>query len=384
MTTPSLRFRPHGVGRFFVAGFLSLWLCAWSAGELFALWFLWTFLTTGQGPLAVVVFVLLWVSVWSWGGIVALTLVLRCLWSEDRLVLHDDGRLECLARLGPFRRRRALPWREILRFRVQAEAARGGALVAELPGRTLEITRLGNLRQRQEAAEQLNRALGPRPEPREPNPAPAVLPAGWQEVSPSFDSPLLVPHPGLRRRQSLAMGLVCLLVWGLLALLVGGALTRPALWVGVLVLGALGLACGWGLLWLLFGRREWRLEPRRLVLQRRFAGRLRTLGEARALQLTETIDSDGDRCYRLEATRSAGRPLTVDHSGQDPASLRSLGAWLAARAHVPFEDRVPTEAQRLERRTAELQRLRQQLTEAGPLGRWAAQLIDRDDAGRSA
>ncbi len=378
----TFRFRPRGPGRFFVAGFLSLWLGGWMAGEIFALWFLWNSLTTGQGPLPVVIFLLVWVCFWTLGGVFALGEVLRCLWSEDRLVLRDDGRLELRCRLGPLDRRRSLPWREIRQFRVRTDPAGAGVLLADLPGRSIPITRLGTPRQRKEAAQQLNGALGLRPASEEP--APAVLPPGWQEVTPSFDSPLLIPHQGWRRRQALVMALVCLVVWGLLALLVGGALRRPGLWAGVVPLSLLAMACGWGLLWLLFGRREWRLEPRRLVLQRRFGGHLRTLGEAQALELTETIDSDGDRWYHLQATRPTGRPLPIDHIADDPASLRSLGAWLSQRAHVPFEDRVPSEAQRLEQRAAELRRLRRQLAEAGPLGQWISRLIERNDPRGSA
>jgi hypothetical protein len=320
VTDPTrFRFRPRGAGRFFVAGFLMFWLCGWAAGEVFALWFLWTALTTAQGPLPVVAFLLLWVTLWSLGGIGALREVLRCLWSEDRLVLHGDGRLERVVRLGPFRRRRSLPLSQIHRFRVEADAARGEALVADLPGGAIEITRLGSLRERQEAAEQLNQALGRHGVAAEPEPPPAVLPPGWEELTPSFGSPLLVSDQGLRRRQALVMALVNLVVWGGLALLVRGALSSAGLWVPVVPLGVVALACGWGLLWLLAGRREWRLEPRRLVLQRRFGGRLRTLGEAHGVELSETIDSDGDRWYRLQATGSGGPPLTIAKGAHDPA-----------------------------------------------------------------
>ncbi len=384
-TAPTrFRFRPRGAGRFVVAGFLTFWLCGWAAGELFALWFLWTVLHTGQGPLPAVLFVLVWVVLWSLGGLSALREVLRCLWSEDHLLLHGDGRLERVVRLGPFRRRRSLPLSQIRRFRVAAEPARGGALLADRPGRAIEITRLGSRQERQEAAEQLNRALGRHAVAAEPEPAPAVLPPGWEELTPSFGSPLLVRHRGLRRRQALGMALVTLVVWGGLALLVRGALSSAGLWVPAAALAVLTLACGWGLLCLLFGRREWRLEPRRLVLQRRFGGRLRTLGEARGLELSETIDSDGDRWYRLQATGTGGLPLTVEQGAHDPEALRCLGAWLSLRTRVPFEDRVPSEEQRLQQRSAELQRLRRQLAEAGPLGRWAARLIETDAPGPSA
>ena len=217
----------------------------------------------------------------------------------------------------------------------------------------------------------------------EPEPAPAVLPPGWEELTPSFGSPLLVRHRGLRRRQALGMALVNLVVWGA-AGAAGARRPSPGRASGWrrLPLAVLALACGWGLLWLLFGRREWRLEPRRLVLQRRFGGRLRTLGEARGLELSETIDSDGDRWYRLQATGTGGRPLTIDQGAHDPASLRCLGAWLSRRTHVPFEDRVPSEAQRLQQRSAELQRLRRQLGR-GRAPRALGGAADRDRRARA-
>ncbi|MEA5443603.1 hypothetical protein [Cyanobium gracile] len=379
--TTTFRFRPQGPGRFFVAAFLAFWLCGWLVGEIFALWFLWTFLATGQGALPVALFLLVWVSLWSVGGATALQHLLRALWSEDRLTVAADGSLERQVRLGPLRHRRALARGSIRCFQV-GDGGPGGALVAVLPDRRLEITRLGSSQQRREAADQLNRLLGLRPQPEDPvqSPAPVVLPAGWQVLTPSFGSPLLVPDPALRRRHRLVMGLVNLVLWGLLALLVRGGLHGPGVWVLGIPLALVALACGWGQVWLAFGRLEWRLEPRVLVWQRRFGHRLRTLGEARALELVELVDSDGDRSYRLQATRPPGKPLLVDQQSRDPASLRQLGAWLAARAHVPFEDQVPTEAERQAQRAAEHERLRQQLAASGRLGRWAAQQLDRVEA----
>jgi hypothetical protein len=281
------------------------------------------------------------------------------------------------AHRGPFRRRRVLPRQEIRRFHVRETGAGGGALLAEVAGPPLEITRLGSRRQRQEAADQLNRALGLQPLPDAPAPAVAVLPAGWLELTPSIGSPLLVPDPALRRQHRLVMGLVNLVLWGLLALLILSGTAWPGFWALGIPLALLALAGGWGQLWLAFGRREWRLEPRLLVLQRRFGQRLRTLGEARALELIELVDSDGDRSYRLQATRPPDPPLRVDDHATDPTSLRQLGAWLAARSHLRFEDRVPTEEQRRQQRRAEMERLRQQLAGSGQLGRWAARQLER-------
>jgi hypothetical protein len=176
------------------------------------------------------------------------------------------------------------------------------------------------------------------------------------------------------------MGLVNLVLWGLLALLLRNGPGWPGFWALGIPLALLALAGGWGQLWLAFGRLEWRLEPRVLVLQRRFGQRLRTLGEARALELVEQVDSEGDRSYRLQALRPPDPPLRVDDHATDPTPLRHLGSWLATRAHVPFDDRVPSEEQRRQQRRAEMERLRQQLAGSGRLGRWAARQLERAEA----
>ncbi|MEA5390949.1 hypothetical protein VB738_06705 [Cyanobium gracile UHCC 0139] len=391
ISTTTFRFRPLGPGRFVVAAFLLLWLCGWLAGEVFALWILWklvgAFLASGEGALPVALFLLVWLGLWSLGGAAALRALLRALWSEDRLTLAADGMLERQVQRGPFRRRRVLPLREIRRFQLRRADVGGGPLVAELSGGSLDITRLGSLRQRQEAADQLNRRLGLRPLAEDSSrpakvrvPAATVLPAGWREITPSFGTPLLVPDPALRQRHRLVMGLVNLVLWGLLALLLRSGPAWPGFWALGIPVALLALVGGWGQMWLAFGRLEWRLEPRLLVLQRRFGRRLRTLGEARALELVERVDSDGDRSYRLQALRPPDPPLRVDDHAADPTPLRHLGAWLAARSHVPFDDRVPSEEQRRQQRRAETQRLLQQLAGSGRLGRWAARQLERAEA----
>lgn len=348
-STASFGFRPRGPGRFFVAAFLSFWLCGWLAGEVFALWMLRRILAAGLAsgvePLPVALFLLLWMGLWSMGGAFALREVLRALWSEDRLSVGPDGALERQAWLGPFRQRQTLPARDIRLFRVRDERAAGGPLVAELSGRSIELTRLGSLRERQDAADQLNRLLGLRELADDPAqtrlPAVPILPAHWQELTHSFSISLLVPHPARRRRHRLVMALVNLVLWGLLARLIRVGPAWPGFWALGIPLALLALAGGWGQLWLAFGRREWRLEPRGLVLQRRFGQGLRTLGEARGLELVERVGSEGDRSYRLQATRPPHPPLRIDDHATDPTTLRHLGAWLAARTRLPFEDRLP-------------------------------------------
>lgn len=105
--------------------------------------------------------------------------------------------------------------------------------MAELPGRSLEITRLGSLSQRQEAAEQLIRLLGlRRGAPGDQPPALVALPAGWQELTPSFG--------GI----ALSLGLINPVPWGLLAVLVRGGVSGLGFWAMGMPLALVGIAEG--------------------------------------------------------------------------------------------------------------------------------------------
>jgi hypothetical protein len=349
----------------FTAAFLSVWLCGWAVGEVIVL----TVLVRGArallvaaqetpappqgGALAMGVFLLVWLTFWTIGGLSALREVLRCIAAEDRLEL-GSGDLLLLRRMGPFQRQRRLPRSAIRNLRIAEHSGRGGALVADLDDRTLSLSDLGTVEERREAARQLQEALGPTAaagqslEPR--------LPLGWVCLSPSsLGPPLLVPEPGLRRRQALVMAAVTLVLLLVFAQLLQTALARPSFWPLTLMVAVPTAAAVWGTLWLALGRMEWRLESRRMVLQRRFGGEVRERFEARALALTRSIDSDGDHWYDLMATdlhpagglargttAAGGRKiptrLSLLRRIHDPAEPLQLGRWLAHRCTIPFDD----------------------------------------------
>ena len=476
-----LRFRPLGVGRWLEALFLAVWLLGWLLGESFVLAALGLGLRSlltgmplpGQAGapslaamLPVGAFLLVWVSFWSLGGLLAARQLLRCLWAQDRLIL-TASHLEWRRQLGPFRRVRRLERRAIEAVWLGRRGSQGGQpLLARVGGRQLELTVLGSLEQRRQAAEQLQQALRPRgafssaassaasaadtPAVAPPNaeaageaaspagttdPAHAMppippdrfpgrlpsLPEDWECLEPSFSTPLLVPARRLRRRQALLLSLLALPLDGGLLLLVRQAWVDPQLWPLCLMLTVVALAASWGALWLHLGRREWRLERRQLVAQRRFAGQVQELFSARTLVLEESSDSDGDRWYALRATellpaelqstqlkpaelqsaelkRAEPQPGRLPPTRLDPASgapgrrprsavlcrslhepdePRALGQWLARRTGIPWIDQVPSEAEREASRQAELQRLRAQLAASGRLGQWLAKRLDR-------
>jgi len=345
------------------------------------------------------VFLLFWLTFWTIGGLSALRELLRCFAAEDRLELAS-GELLWQRRMGPFRRQRRLPHSAIRSLRIAEHSGRGGALVADLDDRTLSLSDLGTVEERREAARQLQEALGRPPaagqalEPR--------LPKGWVCLSPSLGRPLLVPDPRLRRREGLVMAVVALVLLLVLAQLLQTSLARPSFWPLTLIVAVPTAAAVWGTLWLALGRLEWRLESRRMVLQRRFGGELRERFEARALELTRSIDSDGDHWYDLVATDlhpagglaggtagggggwggggRGGRKIPASQSLlrriHDPAEPQQLGRWLAHRCAIPFDEGIANLEEQQTLRLEELQKLQRQLGESGPLGRWVVRRLD--------
>lgn len=400
------RFRPRGAGRFVGAAFLSVWLCGWAAGEAFVLFVLGAgavALATGQpvmgrdqpltlGPaLAVGAFLTVWLTFWTLGGIAAMREWLRLVWAEDRLAVSAEG-LWLSRRLGPFRSTRRLAGADLRRVFVQP---RRSTLMAETDAGVVELTNLGTVQERTDAAAHLRRALAP-PDER-PGTAPDALPKGWEEIHVLPSGAILVPNLRTRRNQARVMAAVALAASVVLLLLVRASLRDPNLWALTVMAGAAAAGLVWGAASLWWGRKEWVISPGKLTLQKRFAGRGRVLGEARALELTERKDSDGDEWYELGAwgrkanattLRSAGyraietdaascQRFVVSRALHDPDEPRRLGLWLAGRAAVPFTDRVPDEAAR----RAEQARLREALARSGKLGAWLARLTGDSGGG---
>jgi hypothetical protein len=304
------RFRPRGAGRFVGAAFLSVWLCGWAAGEAFVLFVLGAgavALATGQpamgrdqpaalGPaLAVGGFLVVWLAFWTLGGMAAMRELLRLLWAEDHLAACPEGLL-LSRRLGPFRSLRRLAKADIRRVFVQR---RRSTLMAETDAGLVELTNLGTVQERTDAAAHLRRVLA-RPD-EQAGTAPEAVPKGWEEIHVPQSGAVLVPNLRTRHKQARVMAAVTLAASVVLLLLVRASLRDVNLWALTAMAGAATAGLGWGAAWLWWGRKEWVISPGRLTLQKRFAGRVRVLGEAHALELTEREDSDGDGWYELGA-----------------------------------------------------------------------------------
>jgi hypothetical protein len=389
-----VRLKPSGPGRFFAAGFLAFWLCGWAAGEIFVLTALVLLVVSwaiGEpvGPidetpepastLLGAGFMVVWLIFWTFGGIMAIRQLLTLVWAEDRVTAAPRG-LIVESHRGPFRSKREIS-RHLLR-RIYVLAGHG-RLVAQTASGSVEISRLGTVDERKQAATILSNHLGLDLGP-ETDESAVELPQGWKEVISPEGEVVLVEDPVRRRKHArIVAGLTVAAVIGS-TMLVSKVLDDPASWpIAALACAAtLGLAAGAN--WLFRGRVEWRIGSGGLTLRRRYGRRVRDVFEARALELTVSSDSDNDRWYAVEAVASAAPTVEskknrrqIYRTISDPTDARRLARWLANRTGMPFTDRTTPEEQ-----AADLTRLKQQLSEKGRFGRWAVRFIEHAEARR--
>ncbi len=344
-----IRIKPSGLGRFFGVGFLCVWLCGWLMGEIFAGAVLlklvrdvWVDGLSGPGALGVGAFLLVWLTFWTFGGFAAIQEVLRSLWAEDVLQV-DGGSLHVRRSIGPFRKHLPIALDSIRAFRLQTGTSR---LVADTDERTVELSQLGHLGDREAALKQLRDHLDIHAE----EPAlPEGLPQGWAEQRDEEGFLLLVPDPAVRARQvifsaCLTLPLALLTLW-----LVRLTLNGSPLHVGAAVSAAATGALGFTTVWLYRGRKEWRIEPNRLTLRRRFGQHRTDLFEAVGLEFDVEADSDGDDWFELRAIAAGQGPRNrfgrnertrlIHRSVHEPDTPLRIGRWLSAQSGIPLDDR---------------------------------------------
>ena len=108
------------------------------------------------------------------------------------------------------------------------------------------------------------------------------------------------------------------------------ATTTPAI---VLTLVAALFACG--AYWLEAGRQEFRIGGERIVVRRRWRGKVKEVFTADRLELTHSTDSDGDVLYKLEGV-SPNKRRTISSALNDPFEPSALGRWLATHSGTPY------------------------------------------------
>lgn len=383
--------RVTGISRYFGAAFLAFWLVGWAVGEAIVLWILavgaWSLFTgrppePGRQPFAPAaalptgLFLLFWVTLWTFGGLMAVRELLRLLFGRDRM-LATEGGLEIEHKCGPLRSRKKLLREEIRRFYRRPHSA---ALCVETSRGTTELTRLGSAAERAELEHALNAEF---PMLAAEQSAEGALPAGWCKITSPEHHTVLVKDPSTRRKQAIV-------AWGVFALISSPVLyllfatqMQPSTWALALSLVAVAGLVGWGAVWLSSGRREWRLENGRLILQSRFGQNLTTRFEAVSLELIEDTSGEDGTSYHLTAVAAAapprpcsyriGKHRRILHSQtDDPTEPRNFGLWLVQRCHLPFEDQTTSEA-----KAKSLEELKQQLANSGRFGRAALRLIER-------
>jgi hypothetical protein len=381
------RFRPRGIGRWFSAAFLSIWLCGWLAGECFAIGMLvlgvGSFLNGAPAPgspatmpigvAAVAAHILrLWLSFWTLGGWAAGYHLLQLISSEDRILVRHDA-LVVRRRIGPFRSTRTVPRAEIDGIH---SIARKNRVIADTTGGTIELTMhasgdsvalVAALREALDIGAASDDTFPPK---------------DWREVIDADGRTALVHLEDNRRaRGRIAWGLA-ILVAGLAAAAARNAPADSGALPAACGLAFLALALGWGAWRISNTRREWRIDPGRLSLRRRSARGARDLFEGHSLEFIETSDSDGDRWYTLYAVAAGAPPAQVpprisdlrlrrkiSRSMDDPSEPRRLGAWIARRTGMRLEDRTPAV------HTVQLAELLGRLEASGRLGRWLAKRL---------
>ena len=100
--------------------------------------------------------------------------------------------------------------------------------------------------------------------------APPSLPEAWAEVATPEGGIALVPNPATRRAQTRVAAFFALAALGMTAVFGYGTAEDPSWLSPALISGGCAAALAAGTAWLAAGRNEWRVEPGRLVYQRRF------------------------------------------------------------------------------------------------------------------
>ena len=293
----AVTLRATGVGRYFNAAFLGLWLVGWAIGEIVAVGLIIAIIvvpilrwrevdlpaffeswTSGGVPIAIFLFLLLWTTFWTIGGYAAMTACLRSLAGKDRLRLLPAA-LELTRGAGPFRRTRVVDRADIRRVRVRHH---DHALVADTTFGTLLLTELGTVPERETICRWLRGGLQLPPDG-SMGPYAGQAPPGWS-MEPTEDGSVR-----LRRRSA----------------------------------------------WIPWLRSEW-LVRRGLVTHRRRLGPWLVVHvyDHGQFAVEHTTDSDGDDLYRL-ILRSARGERTIQSAINDDGEIVDFGRWLAE--HTGFE-----------------------------------------------
>ena len=380
------RLKPRGIGRFFEGGFLIVWLCFWTGGEIAAFWFLAQgviSLLTGRpmqgmpidsigAMMGVFAFLGIWLTLWTFGGIAATTELVNILWAEDILSIRGDI-LSIQRQRGPFRKEHIYSKDDILEI---DGSATNGRLFMRLRDKlkTIELTRYAVGKERDELVQKLSRALKfPTTSDEPPS---TTLPEDWMETRSLDGLPVLVKDPAKRRKGAKIVAGVAFIF---------AASSVRAAWASqpfssgvssIVVLLALTVFFAY-LAWRLHSQsEEWTLE--KLRMRRRNVTRIfvRELFSGDKLVLQRESHTDGGNWYRLALIDTRGKVGSTKSRAIVVSDLddtwvpRRLGLWIAGRTGLPFEDCTTPDAER-----ADITALKTKLLSMGWFGRRCAGLL---------
>lgn len=340
----SVSLRPGGIGRFFGAAFLLVWLAGWLAGEVFALGFLFLIVRSvagaaigaswpvpggdwiaGGSAALVFLFLLLWLTLWTAGGVAAIAELLRSLAGEDRVVVQSSG-VELERRAGPFRRLRNFERSTIRRVRLRPHDK---AVLMDTTSGTECISKYGTAEDRTAMADWLrSRLLLPTGHARID---PGVAPAGWTMTLEGAAALLTRMDPRTRHISSSVMWAIAFLIgltwFGVSTVTAAGRVVLPVL----LVVVASGAA------WITWSQREWVVRQDQLAARTTFLTwrRERPFKSGAWLEVATSTDSDNDHHYTLTVSDSEGT-RQIASAINDDAEVVDLARWLSVRTGYPL------------------------------------------------
>lgn len=346
LTLPAALY-PRGFGRFIDALFMTFWLVIWVFGELAVLTLLGTtivsliatILNLSLPPSFPVVsdlgvasgfllFSTVFLTMWTVGGMAVGTHLFRNVAGEDRVWLTSEA-LVIHRRAWLIRRTTRVPRHDIRRISMTDRERE----LAVYSSRGLQtITTLGTPGERRDLRAALMRQL-------ELPDAAAVRELEQQTVPPQWETRradlgyILYRPPARVHRQQVRTAWI---VTGLIALGSLASLTR-AIFNGApiaLLPSLLTALCVSGAVALMYGRKEWVVGTGRLALRRRFLRWIREVDfEDGVLELSSTVDSDGDVQYALHISTPYGDRKKIASAVDEPCELYWLAKWLAAHTH---------------------------------------------------
>jgi len=340
----SASLRPTGIGRYFAAAFLLVWLVGWAIGEVGALGFLIMLLRSVMGSALglswpvpggqwvaggaagfVLLFLILWLSLWTFGGLAAINELLRSLAGEDRVTADATG-IQVVRRAGLFERVRTFDRSMIRRVRIRRHDK---AVVIDTTSGTELITTYGTREERQTTVDWLRTQLSLAVEGRRVDTGDA--PPGWN---------MTVDGDGVRLNQMdlrtrLTGATIAWVIVGLTGLIWFGSLQTSTPTNSGVALALTLLLALWAS-WVTWSSREWLVQNGQLTSYRRFAfwEWERRFWTAR-LEVVVSTDSDNDEHYKLKVVDELGAK-TIASELNDDADIVDLARWLAARTGFPL------------------------------------------------